>query len=52
VIDRIAAAEDRKRRGEVQRAVRTIPPLTDAQVARVAALLSLGPLASTSEADR
>lgn len=51
MIDRIAAAEDRKRRGEVRRAVRAVPPLTDAQVARIAALLTLGPLSST-EADR
>ncbi|WP_434769398.1 hypothetical protein [Curtobacterium flaccumfaciens] len=52
MIDRIAAAENRKRRGEVQRAVRAVPPLTDAQVTRVAALLALGPFAETPEASR
>lgn len=52
MIDRIAAREAKRRDGDVQRAVRAIPPLTDAQVNRVAALLSLGPLASTIEDDR
>ncbi len=49
MIDRAAAAAERERKERAR--VHPLPPLSDAQIARVAALLTLGPLART-EADR